>query len=200
MFSLYPSPPGDRWCDVRAFVVFGSFSSSSIFQIFRDASHLGRLLFPPVCLFGQFPGLRHGRAVCALTLLWVRTAGQGGLQSEATRNSLTSTHANLSPRRSTRVPAVKWRRKCGVRKLRLPSPHHLSRARSQQWREKRVVRHQHRNPPSAQKHQGGVAWPWFCSLLMRFRCRTSNLRRAEPASLRPTASLCEPKTAPFLRP
>ena len=185
-------------------MVFGSVSSSSIFQIFRDVSHLGRLLFPPVCLFGQFPGLRHGRAVCALTLLWVRTARQGGLQSEATRNSLTSTYANLSPRRSTRVPAVKWHRKCGVRKLRLPP---ICPARDPNSGERNVlsaistkIRHQHRNPPSAQKHQGGVAWPWFCLLLMRFRCRTSNLRRAEPASSRPTASLCEPKTAPGLRP
>ena len=41
--------PGDRWrCNVIGFVPAGSVSSSSTFQIFRNASHLWWLLCPPV--------------------------------------------------------------------------------------------------------------------------------------------------------
>ena len=45
--------------DVLGFVPAGSVSSSSTLQIFREASHLWGLLFPPVCLLGHFPSLRH---------------------------------------------------------------------------------------------------------------------------------------------
>ena len=42
------SPPGDRWCGVLGFVPAGNVSSSSTLQIFRDATRLSWLLFPPV--------------------------------------------------------------------------------------------------------------------------------------------------------
>ena len=48
--SLSFSPPGDRWCDVLGFVPAGNVSSSSAFQIFRDASHTWCLLCSPVSL------------------------------------------------------------------------------------------------------------------------------------------------------
>ena len=47
-----PLPPGDRWCDALGFVPAGSVSSFSTLQIFRVASRLWGLLFPPVYLFG----------------------------------------------------------------------------------------------------------------------------------------------------
>ena len=41
-------------------------SSSSTFQIFRDASHLRWLLCPPVYLLSHFPGLRHSSALATM--------------------------------------------------------------------------------------------------------------------------------------
>ena len=41
-------------------------SSSSTFQIFRDASHLRWLLCPPFYLLGHFLGLRHASALAAM--------------------------------------------------------------------------------------------------------------------------------------
>ena len=55
---LRPSPLGDRWCDVLGFVPAGSVSSSSPLQIFRDATRLWWLLFPPVYLLCHFLWLR----------------------------------------------------------------------------------------------------------------------------------------------
>ena len=54
---LFPrlSSSGDRWCDVLGFVPTGSVSSSSTFQIFRDAHHLWWSLCPPVCVLCHFP-------------------------------------------------------------------------------------------------------------------------------------------------
>ena len=40
----WAKPAGDRWCDVLGFVPAGSVSSSSTFQIFREASHFWGLL------------------------------------------------------------------------------------------------------------------------------------------------------------
>ena len=47
---LHLTPPGDRWGGVLGFVLAGSVLSFSTFQIFRDASRLQWLLFPPVYL------------------------------------------------------------------------------------------------------------------------------------------------------
>ena len=43
--------------DVLGFVSAGGVSSLSTLQIFREASHLLELLYPPVYLFGRFPSL-----------------------------------------------------------------------------------------------------------------------------------------------
>ena len=62
MFPLstpFSPRPGDRWCDVLGNMHEGSVSSSSILQIFRDASHLRWLLWPQVYLLCRFPSLRH---------------------------------------------------------------------------------------------------------------------------------------------
>ena len=58
---LFPRfyPPGDRWCNVLGFVPAGGGSSSSTFQIFREAGHLWVLLWPPVYPLGRFPSLRY---------------------------------------------------------------------------------------------------------------------------------------------
>ena len=45
--------------DVLGFVPASRVSSSSALQIFREASLLWELLYPPVCLLGRFPSLRH---------------------------------------------------------------------------------------------------------------------------------------------
>ena len=58
---LFPrlSTPGGRWCNVLGFVPAGGGSSSSTFQIFREAGHLWVLLWPPVYPLGRFPSLRY---------------------------------------------------------------------------------------------------------------------------------------------
>ena len=63
-------PPGDYGVMSLALFPIGSVSNSSILQIFRDASDLRWLLFPPVYLLGHFPSLWHvqGSTPTAVTL------------------------------------------------------------------------------------------------------------------------------------
>ena len=53
------SPSGHRWCDAQGFLSVGRVSRSSTLKIVREANRLWWLLFPPVCLVGHFPRLRH---------------------------------------------------------------------------------------------------------------------------------------------
>ena len=59
LLFLRLSPPGHQWCDVFGFVPASRVSSFSTLQIFRETSHLRRLLCPTVYLLGHFPSLRH---------------------------------------------------------------------------------------------------------------------------------------------
>ena len=53
------SPPGQQRCHVFGFVPASRVSSFSTLQIFRETSHLRRLLCSTVYLLGHFPSLRH---------------------------------------------------------------------------------------------------------------------------------------------
>ena len=68
---LFPrlSSSGDRWCDVLGFVPTGSVSSSSTFQIFRDAHHLWWSL--PACLCAlSFPSVESSTQQVKDRLVW----------------------------------------------------------------------------------------------------------------------------------
>ena len=92
------SPPGARWCDVLGFVPAGSVSSSSTLLIFQNASHLRRLLCPPVYLLGHFTSLWHvqGKNIHRCLWRWMADSVRRPASASHSTRFTDSSHAPLT--------------------------------------------------------------------------------------------------------